>query len=220
VRRITMKETASDSWFARRIMRLTRGEKRFVNDPANAERVARVAGTLLERMTLPPEPRCLLEIGCGQGAVTRLLVEQYGAQVVASDYDPAQVALAQERLADLGAQVAFRVVDARAMPFDDAQFDGVFSFYVLHHIPGGWRQVVVETARVLKPGGWFVFADIVMAPRVGRLIGRLLPRLGLLEETTLHGCLAEHGLDLEHYERGQGALAGLMGHCAAVARRV
>ncbi|MBL7064695.1 MAG: class I SAM-dependent methyltransferase [Anaerolineae bacterium] len=214
-----MKKTTSDSWFARRIMRLTRGERRFVNDPANAERVARVAGTLLERVTLPPEPRCL-EIGCGQGAVTRLLVERYGARVVASDYDPEQVAVAQERLADLDERVEFRVMDARAMPFDDAQFDGVFSFYVLHHIPGGWRQVVVETARVLRPGGWFVLADMIPAPRAGRLVRRLLPRLDPLEETALHACLAENGLHLEHYERGQGMLAGLMGHCAAVARRI
>ena len=50
-----MKETASDSWLARRVMRLTRWEKRFVNDPANAERVSRVAGTLLEQVTLPPD---------------------------------------------------------------------------------------------------------------------------------------------------------------------
>ena len=232
-----MEKTASDSWFARRIMRLTRREKRFVNDPANAERVARIAGSLLERVTLPPEPRCL-EIGCGQGAVTRLLVERYGARVVASDYDPEQVALAQERLADLDERVECRVVDARAMPFDDAQFDGVFSFYVLHHILAGWPQVIAETARVLrspepfvpgpkdqgpaegKPGGWFVFTDMISAPRIGRLVRRLLPRLDLLEETALHACLAENGLHLEHHECGCGMLAGLMAHCAAVARRV
>ena len=214
-----MKKMASDSWFARRIMRLTRGERRFVNDPANAERVARIAGSLLERVTLPPEPRCL-EIGCGQGAVTRLLVEQYGARVVASDYDPEQVALAQERLADLDDHVECRVVDARAMPFDDAQFDGAFAFQVMHHIPGGWRQVVAETARVLKPGGWFVLTDLVVSPRAGRLVRRLLPRLDQLEETALHDCLTEHGLRLEHYERGRGGiLTGLMGHCTAVARR-
>ncbi len=213
-----MKKTASDSWFARRIMRLTRGERRFVNDPANAERVARIAGSLLEQVTLPPEPRCL-EIGCGQGAVTRLLVERYGARMVASDYDPEQVALAQERLADLDDHVECRVMDARAMPFDDAQFDGVFSFYVLHHIPGGWRQVVAETARVLRPGGWFVFTDLVVPPRAGRLVGRLLHRLDPLEETALHTCLADNGLRLRHYERGRGFLTGLMGHCAAVAHK-
>ena len=211
-----MDTTVSDGWFERRMMRLTRGEKRFVNTPANAERIARVAGSLLERVVLPPEPHCL-EIGCGQGAVTRLLVEQYGARVVASDYDPAQVALVRERLADLD-EVEVHSVDARAMPFDDAQFDGVFSFQVMHHIPGGWHQVVAETARVLKPGGWFVFTDLVLSPRAGRLVRHLLPRLDQLEETALHACLAEHGLRLAHYERGRGILAWLMADCIAVAR--
>ena len=214
-----MKKTASDSWFTKRIMRLTRWERRFVNSPASAERTARVAGSLLERVTLPPEPRCL-EIGCGQGAATRLLVERYGARVVASDFDPAQVALAQERLADLDERVAFRVVDARAMPFDDTQFDLVVAFQVMHHIPGGWRQVVAETARVLKPDGWLVFTDLVVSPRAGRVVGRLLPRLDQLEETALHACLAENGLHLERYEREGGTLVRLMEHCAAVARRI
>jgi len=221
-----MNMSVSDGWFKRRMMRLTHWEKQFVNTPANAERIARIAASLIERVTLPPEPHCL-EIGCGQGAVTRLLVERYGARVVASDYDPAQVALAQERLADLGEQVEFRIVDARAMPFDDAQFDGIFSFQVMHHIPGGlsraqsrgWRQVVAETARVLKPGGWFIFTDLVVSPRAGRLLRWVLPRLDQLEETALHACLAEHGLRLAHYERGRGILAWLMADCTAVARR-
>jgi hypothetical protein len=44
--------------------------------------------------------------------------------------------------------------------------------------------------------------------------------LDQLEETALHACLAENGLHLEHYERSRGTLVRLMGHCAAVARRV
>jgi SAM-dependent methyltransferase len=114
------------------------------------------------------------------------------------------------------------------MPFDDAQFDGVFSFGVLHHILGGRRQAIAETARVLrrpepaegKPGGWFVLTDMILPPRAGRLVGRLLPRLDQLEETALHACLTENGLHLEYHERGRrGILAVLMGHWAAVARR-
>jgi SAM-dependent methyltransferase len=225
---MTTEKTASDSWFARRIMKLTRFEKWLMNSPQRARQAEQTALALFEQFNLPPQPRCL-EIGCGQGAVTRLLVERFGAQAVATDFDPEQVAVAQERLADLGERVEFRVVDARVMPFDDAQFDGVFSFGVLHHILGGWRQVIAETARVLrrpepaegKPGGWFVFTDLVLPPRAGRLVKRLLPRLDQLEEMALHACLAENGLPLEHYERGRrGILAVLMGHCAAVARRV
>jgi ubiquinone/menaquinone biosynthesis C-methylase UbiE len=217
---MTMEKTASDSWFARRIMKLTRVERWFVNSPQRGRHVEQTALTLFKHINLPPQPRCL-EIGCGQGAVTRLLVERFGAQAVATDFDPEQVAVAQERLADLDERVEFRVVDGRMMPFDDAQFDGVFSFGVLHHILSGWRQAITETARVLKPGGWFVFTDMILPPRVGRLVGCLLPRLDQLEETALHACLAENGLHLEHYERSRrGILAVLMGHCAAVARRM
>ncbi len=216
---MAMKKMASDSWLARRMMRLTHGERRFVNDPANAERVAHIAGSLLNRVTLPPEPQCL-EIGCGQGAGTRLLVERYGAWVVATDYDPAQLALAEERLADLEERVGFRVVDARTMPFDNEQFDGVVAFQVMHHIPAGWRQVVAEAARVLRPAGWFIFTDMVLPPRAGRVIRRLLHRLDPLEEMALHACLAQNGLHLEHYERGQRMLLGLMGHCEAVAHKI
>jgi ubiquinone/menaquinone biosynthesis C-methylase UbiE len=213
-----VRKTTSDSWLVRRIMKLTCFEKWAMNSAQRARQAEQTALALFEHISLPPQPRCL-EIGCGQGVVTRLLVERFGAQVVATDFDPEQLAVAQERLADLGERVEFRIVDARAIPFDDAQFDAVFSFGVLHHILNGWRQVIAETARVVKPDGWFVFTDLVVSPRAGRLLRRLLPRLDQLEETALHACLAENGLHLEHYERSRGTLVRLMGHCAAVARR-
>jgi ubiquinone/menaquinone biosynthesis C-methylase UbiE len=214
-----MERTVSDNWFIRRMMKLTRFEKWLLDRPWRIHQAEQAALVLFQHIALPPQPRCL-EIGCGQGIGTRVLVERFAARVLATDFDPGQLALAQKSLADLEESVEFRVVDARKMPFDDAQFDGVFSFGVLHHILGGWRQVVCETARVLKPGGWFVFTDLVVPPGAGRLIGRLLPRLDQLEETALHAWLAENGLHLEHYDGGKrGLLTGLMRHCAAIAQK-
>jgi SAM-dependent methyltransferase len=224
-----MTTTHTDNWFLRRIMKLTCFERRLINSPHHARHTEQTALALLEHVSLPPQPHCL-EIGCGQGALARLLVERYSAQVIASDYDPAQVALAQERLADLGERVELRVVDARDIPFDDAAFDAVFSFGVLHHILRGWREAVAEIARVLrspepvegKPGGWFVFTDLVVTPHAGRLIRQLLPRFDQLEEAALHASLAQNGLRLEHYAYGQGkfmAVLGLMNYCTAVARK-
>jgi ubiquinone/menaquinone biosynthesis C-methylase UbiE len=211
----------SDNWFTRRFMKLTRPERRAMNSLRHARHTQRTAEALLEYVSLPEQPHCL-EVGCGQGALARLLAERYGAQVIATDYDPAQVALAQERLADLGTSVGFRVVDARAIPFDDAEFDALFSFGVLHHILGGWREALAEIARVLKPGGWFVFTDLIATPRAGRLMRWLLPRLDQLEEIALQRCLAKNGLGLEHYAHDRGefmAVLGFMNYCTAVARK-
>ena len=220
-----MTKTHTDNWFTKRLMKLTRLERKAMNSPKHARHTERTALALLEHVSLPPQPHCL-EVGCGQGALARLLMERCGARVVASDYDPAQVALAQERLADLGERVELRVVDARDIPFNDAAFDAVFSFGVLHHIPSGWRKALAEVARVLKSGGWFVFTDLVVTPRAGRLMRRLqpwlLPRLDQLEEATLQGCLAQNRLHLEHYAYDQGesmAVLGLMNYCTAVARK-
>lgn len=211
----------SDSWLHKRLMKLTCFEKQLVNSPRHAQRTERTALALLKRVSLPPRPYCL-EIGCGQGALARLLVERHDARVIATDYDSAQVALAQERLADLDGQIEFRVVDARDIPFDEAQFDAVFSFGVLHHIPSGWRKAVAETARVLKRGGWFVFTDLIVTPRAGRLIKQLLPRLDQLEDAALHACLAENDLDLEHYaydRKEHMTILGVMAYCTAIARK-
>ena len=199
-------------------MKLTPFEKWAVNNPCHAQHTVQTALTLLEHVELAPQPQCL-EIGCGQGALTRTLVEQCGAWVTATDHDAGQVAVAQERLADLKGRVAYRVVDGRAMPFEDAHFDAVFAFGVLHHIPGGWRQVIAETARVLKSKGWFVFTDFVLLPRADRWFRRLLPRLDQLEEAALHASLAGNGLHLEHYERGRALLMGVMRYCTGVAHR-
>jgi SAM-dependent methyltransferase len=218
----------SDGWFTRRVMKLTACERHCMNSPCHARHTERTALALFRHIELPPQPTCL-EIGCGQGALARLLVERFEARVVATDFDPAQVAVAQDRLADLDGKVEFRVVDARTMPFDDSQFDAVFSFGVLHHILRGWRQVVAETARVLRspdpvagePAGWFVFTDIVAADPADRLVRRLLPRLDLFGEASLHACLEENGLQLKHYERDPGKFAvglGLMSYCVAVTR--
>jgi len=213
-----VERAVADNWLTKRMMRLTHFEKWMMDRPQRVQRAEREALALFEHISLPPQPHCL-EIGCGHGIVTRLLVERFGAQVMATDLDPAQLALAREGLADIDENVEFRVADAREMPFDEAQFDGVFSFGVLHHVPGGWRGAVAETARVLGPGGWFVFTDLVLAPGAGRVVQWLLPRLDPLEETALHACLTAHGLRLVHYEHNADPWRAIMRWCTAAAQK-
>ncbi|MGO9944747.1 MAG: class I SAM-dependent methyltransferase [Rhodoblastus sp.] len=98
-----------------------------------------------------PEGRRWLDLGCGTGAFTQLLVERaHPAAVVAIDPAPAQIEHARARPV---AQVAyFRVADAEELPFDDASFDVVASALVLNFIPDRTRALA-EMRRVVRPGG-------------------------------------------------------------------
>jgi ubiquinone/menaquinone biosynthesis C-methylase UbiE len=200
------------------MMRLTRPERWVMNSRSHARRTVRVAQGLLERFSLPAEPLCL-EVGCGQGALARLLAEQYNARVIATDFDPAQVALAKKRLTGMAVRVEFRVMDARAMVFDDGRFDAVFSFGVLHHITRGWQKAVSEVARVLRPGGWYAFTEMVVPLKAGGLRRRLLLAVGLLGEAELRSSLSANGLEVDHFARER-ATAGLAAYSMGTAQKM
>jgi len=173
---------------------------------------------LFEHITLPADARCL-EIGCGQGVTTRLLVDRFGGPLVATDFDPDQVAAAKMRLHDLEEKADFRVVDARDMPFDDASFDAVFSFGVLHHLLRDWRRAVTEASRVLEPGGWFVCTDLLPPGWLERIGGPLLRRLDLLGESRLLDCLNGNGLYPGFFASSGSPVTGLMRHCSFAAQK-
>ena len=208
----------ADSWFVRRIMKLTPFEKWMMDRPQRVSQTQGAAMQLFEQISLPPDARCL-EIGCGQGVITRLLVDHFGAPLLATDFDPGQVAAAKMRLHDLHEKVDFRVVDARDIPFPDACYDAVFSFGVLHHLVRDWRRALSEASRILEPKGWFVCTDL-LAPRwLERLCGPLLRRLDLLGEVRLLDSLNENGLHLVFFVSTGAPMAGLMRHCSFVAQK-
>ena len=86
----------------------------------------------------------VLDAGCGNGGVARLLRERV-REVVAIDV---------ERFADWHDEegLSFEVADAEQLPFETASFDVVHSKDSLHHMELPERAVL-EYRRVLKPGG-------------------------------------------------------------------
>lgn len=97
------------------------------------------------------EGKDVLEIGCGTGVHARLLAAA-GARLAAVDLTPTAVDLTRRRLALAGLEADVREADAESLPFDDASFDFVWSWGVIHHSESTER-VVAEIARVLRPGG-------------------------------------------------------------------
>lgn len=98
---------------------------------------------------LPPPPASALEVGCGEGRVSRDLGSR-GYEIIGLDVSPTLVDAARE--AD--AAGTYIVGDAAALPFADGAFDLVVSYNVLIDVED-MPRAIAEAGRVLRPGGWF-----------------------------------------------------------------
>lgn len=96
---------------------------------------------------VPPPGQATLDVGCGEGRVTRDLVAR-GHTVTSVDAAPTMLAAAREADPD----GTYLLADAADLPFDDGSFDvvvGYNTFMDVPDLPGSLR----EAARVLAPGG-------------------------------------------------------------------
>jgi SAM-dependent methyltransferase len=97
------------------------------------------------------EGRRILEVGVGLGTDFVRFVRA-GADAVGVDLTEAAVEAVRRRLSQEGLAAEVLVADAEALPFEDASFDLVYSYGVLHHTPDTGRALA-EARRVLRPGG-------------------------------------------------------------------
>jgi SAM-dependent methyltransferase len=113
---------------------------------ANARFVSDLGQPVLDLLAPRPGER-ILDVGCGDGALTEKLV-QTGALVVGADSAPDFVAAAVARGLDA------RLIDAQSLPFD-AEFDAVFTNATLHWVPD-LDRALQGIRRALRAGGRFV----------------------------------------------------------------
>ncbi|MEO8424185.1 MAG: class I SAM-dependent methyltransferase [Actinomycetota bacterium] len=95
----------------------------------------------------------VLEVGVGTGLLAIPLVER-GLSVEGVDLSVPMLRRAAAK-AQPGTRIGLAVADATQLPFRDDAFDGAFIRHVLHLVPG-WRQVLSEAVRTVRPGGTFV----------------------------------------------------------------
>lgn len=121
----------------------------------------------------------VLEIGCGNGAFARELVER-GAVLVAADFSPSAVAQAR---AEVPATCEVMIADVQDLPFPSGRFDLVVSLETLEHVPFPERGLA-ELVRVTRPGGRLIittpnYLSLMGLWRVAlRLVGRRYAELG------------------------------------------
>lgn len=117
--------------------------------PVHAQTLALVAGQGVQ-------PRQVLDVGCGTGALLKLMSRQFPSAALAGA-DPAAGMIEAGRRA--GVPAALVQADAAALPFADRTFDLVTSTVSFHHW-GDQRAGLAEVGRVLAPGGTFALVDL------------------------------------------------------------
>jgi ArsR family transcriptional regulator len=98
------------------------------------------------------------DLGCGTGQVAAALAP-FVARVIAVDRSGDMLQAARRRLRD-ASNVEVRRGELEALPVADAELDAATLLLVLHHLPDP-AAALAETARVLRPRGRLLIADML-----------------------------------------------------------
>jgi ubiquinone/menaquinone biosynthesis C-methylase UbiE len=112
--------------------------------------------TYLGDIEFPADAR-VLDLGCGTGAVTRVLARWPGVGEVVG-IDPAPMFLTRARGLEQSGNVTFVEGDCRALALEDQSFDVAVFHTTLCHVPAP-EVSLREVARVLRPNGWLAVFD-------------------------------------------------------------
>jgi ubiquinone/menaquinone biosynthesis C-methylase UbiE len=112
---------------------------------------SRAAGEIFLDWLAPSRGLRWIDVGCGTGAFTELLVEHCPPAEV-EGIDPSEAQLSFARTRPVGQIARFQQGDALALPFSEARFDAAVMALVIFFVPDPAKGVA-EMARVVCPGG-------------------------------------------------------------------
>jgi ubiquinone/menaquinone biosynthesis C-methylase UbiE len=123
--------------------------------------VLRVAINDLRNLFDDPLPNApvLLDAGCGQGKSFRRLREVFApSRLLGVDADPDSLTTSRAEARAQGIDIELIGSDCAALQLPDASVDLLFCHQTFHHLVEQ-EQALAEFYRVLKPGGYLLFAE-------------------------------------------------------------
>ena len=106
---------------------------------------------------LPLDGARVLDIGCGEGWLTRLVAPKTATVI---GIDPSATALERARAVNSAANENYVLASAENLPLDPACADLAIYYNSLHHIPAALQcDALEETARVLADGGMLCIVE-------------------------------------------------------------
>lgn len=172
-----------------------------------------VAGEVERAVRGNPAAR-MLDLGCGTGALARVVLDRVpGAKVTCADLSPRMAEAAATRLGDRAEVV---VCDAESLPFRDGAFDVVWCNDSFHHYPDSERAAF-QVWRVLARGGAFVLGDAWQPLPARAIMNAWMPRsregdVRIYSEAEMRGILGMWFDSVQWHRVGSTA-------CIAVARK-
>ena len=134
--------------------------------------VAPLGEILVEASDIRPGQR-LLDVAAGTGSVA-IPAARAGADVVASDLTPELLEVGRRLTENTDLAIEWRVADAEALPFADAEFDRVLSclgvMFAPHHQAGA-----DELIRVCRPGGTIGLVSWTPTGFIGQMFATMKP---------------------------------------------
>jgi demethylmenaquinone methyltransferase/2-methoxy-6-polyprenyl-1,4-benzoquinol methylase len=114
------------------------------------------------------QPRLILDVACGPGAVTKALTKKTESHVVGLDLSEAMLREGQRNVArgHLEQRVSLVLGRGESLPFADATFDALTFTYLLRYVDDP-QATMAELARVVKPGGPIANLEFAVPRRVG-----------------------------------------------------
>jgi ArsR family transcriptional regulator len=155
------------------------------------------------------------DLGCGSGRLAATIAP-YARSVVAVDSSPEMLDVARARLSGFG---NVQIVQGRIeqLPLDSASLDGALVVHLLHHVQDP-AVALAEVARVLRPGGRLVVADVLPHPYddYRRTMGHVWLGFG---RPTIESAFTEAGLTGERWHEA-GVEPGARGPAMFVATAI